>query len=435
MKKKPGPQISSTLATATCALLGAVPVANVNAQEVGSWDFDASMLYYGEDGNRVQDFSVGLLATRTFADERTLTFGMTVDALTGATPNGAIAQPFAQTFTRPSGNSTYTIPANEIPLDDTFRDTRVALTANWQQSLGRLYKVNFGASASKEYDYTHLGLNARVARDFNKRNTTLSAGLALARDEFDAVGGIPAPLSPLLNVNDLSNRRNADTKDVLDFVFGVTQVVNRNTVMQLNYSYSDSSGYLTDPYKLISMVDGTTGDTLPLAPTPGVDGPSHQFVFESRPDERVKHSLYGQVKHYMNGKVVDASYRYMTDDWGIDSHTLDLRLRWPFGDERFIEPHIRYYTQSEADFYTVSLTGGQAFPTFASNDYRLGSFDGLTVGLKYGWATRNGNDMSVRIEAYQQRGDIPSGMLIGNQMGNLSYPDLNAVIAQFTYRF
>lgn len=435
MTRKTNTRISTTLATATCALLGTTPAAPVCAQEVDQWDFDTSLLYYGEDNDRVQDASLGVLAIRKYVDDRSLTLGLTVDALTGATPNGAISQPFAQTFTRPSGKHVFTTTANELPIDDTFRDTRVALNANWQQPLGRLYTFNVGASASKEFDYTHVGLNARLARDFNQRNTTLSAGIALARDDSDPVGGVPAPLSPMLAVGDLGNRSGAESKDVVDLVLGVTQVISRNTVVQLNYSYSNASGYLTDPYKIISVVDGTTGDVAPRAPTPGIDGPSHQYLFEGRPDERVKHSLYGQAKHYRNGKVLDVSYRYMSDDWDINSHTLDLRLRWPLGERRYLEPHLRFYSQTEADFYTVSLVDGEPLPTFASNDYRLGNFDALTAGVKYGWTTRSDHDLSVRLELYQQRGDIPSDRLIGNQVGTVTYPDLDAVIAQFTYRF
>ncbi len=435
MKKRKNGGISTTLATATCALLGTTPVSPVCAQEIDKWDFDTSLLYYGEDNERVQDASVAVLATRNFVDDRYLALGLTVDALTGATPSGAITQPVAQTFTRPSGKSTYTTPANELPLDDTFRDTRVAMTANWQQPLGRLYTFNAGASASKEFDYTHIGLNARIARDFNQRNTTISAGIALARDDIDAVGGAPVPLSPMLDVGDLANRMTTQSKDVFDVVVGVSQVLGRNTVMQLNYSYSDASGYLTDPYKIISVVDGITGNVVTRPLTPGIDGPSHEFLFESRPDDRVKQSFYGQVKHFMHGKVLDASYRYMSDDWEIESHTLDLRLRWPLGDEHYLEPHLRYYTQTEADFYTVSLVDGQMLPAYASNDYRLGNFDGITAGVKYGWKTGNGHDLSVRLELYQQRGDIPANLLVGNQAGTVSYPDLDAVIAQFSYRF
>ena len=210
MSKKTYAKLSTTLATATCALLGTTPSAPVRAQEIEHWDFDTALLYYGENDNRVQDVSLGVLATRDFLDDRSLMLGLTVDALTGATPNGALRQPFAQTFTQPSGNNVFTTPANELPIDDTFRDTRVALTANWQQPIGRLYTVNFGASASKEFDYTHVGLNAKLARDFNQRNTTVSVGVALARDDIDAVGGTPIPFSPMLDVGDLSNRTGVD---------------------------------------------------------------------------------------------------------------------------------------------------------------------------------------------------------------------------------
>jgi hypothetical protein len=110
----------------------------------------------------------------------------------------------------------------------------------------------------------------------------------------------------------------------------------------------------------------------------------------------------------MGGKVLDASYRYMTDDWEIDSHTVDLRLRWPLGESSYIEPHLRFYTQSEADFYTISLVDGVELPRFASADYRLGNFDAITAGLKYGWRTRNGNEMSIRAERKPTRTSMRS---------------------------
>jgi len=384
----------------------------------------------------VEPWERDVLARRTFVDDKFLSLGLTVDALTGASPNGALPQSSAQTFTRPSGEKTYTTPAGNLPIDDTFRDTRVALTANWQQPLGRLYQLNAGASASAEFDYIHAGLNAKIARDFNQRNTTVSAGIAVAHDSLDPIGGTPIGLSLMLDTEDKSNRMGDETKDVFDFVLGVTQVVTRNFLVAVNYSYSDASGYLSDPYKILSIVDGVTGDAIPTLRPPGSeDGPSQLNVFEHRPDERVKHSFFTQAKYYMDGKVLDLSYRYMTDDWEIDSHTVDLRYRWPISDRSYVEPHIRYYSQTEAAFYRASLIDGQALPGYASSDYRLGNFDAVTVGAKFGWTTGGGNDMSVRLELYQQSGSIPSGQLIGNQLTRDNYPDLNAVILQYSYRF
>jgi hypothetical protein len=435
MRDRNSKSVSAALAAATCTLLGSGASAPVQAEEDPNWDFNSALLYYGEADDRVEDISLSFLAKRLLVDDRTLSIGLTVDVLTGATPNGAIRQDVPQTFTRPSGDSVYTIRAGALPLDDTFKDTRAALTLGWEQPLGRLWKTSVGFSGSKEYDYLHLGLNGSISRDLNNRNTTLSAGLALSQDSWDPVGGTPIAFAPMLDVGDTSNKLGDEDKDVIDIVLGVTQVVSRRMIVQLNYSFSDNSGYLTDPYKFLSLVDGTTGDTLTRTPAPGAEGPSHEFRFENRPDERTKHSLYGQTKYYMNGKVLDASYRYMTDDWEIDSHTVDVRFRWPLGETSYLEPHFRFYTQTAADFYRISLVDGDPLPAFASSDYRLGEFDAITAGLKFGWETGKGNEMSIRAELYQQDGTIPSSLLIGNQIGRESYPDLDAIIVQFSYRF
>jgi hypothetical protein len=428
-------RIAAALAAATCTLLGAGKPSAAAADEIKKWELDSGLLYYGESDDRVQDFSVSVLAKRDFEDERHLDLNLSFDSLTGASPSGATALATAQTFTSPSGNAVYSTPAGEIPLDDTFLDTRVAVGATWSQPFARLYTASAGVTFSDEYDYTHLGANVALTRDFNSRNTTVSAALAFSQDDIDPVGGVPTPLSQMLDVGDLSNRGGTDSKDVLDVLIGISQVINRTTVVRVNYSFSDASGYLTDPYKFLSVVDPATGDTLVRSPAPGTSGPTGLYRFESRPDARTKHGLYAEAKHYFGGKVLDVSYRYMTDDWEIDSHTLDAHFRWPLGTGSYLQPHVRYYAQTAADFYRISLAGGEPLPQFASADFRLGDFDAVTAGLKYGRATRSGAEWSVRIEYYQQSGNVPTGLLIGNQVERERSPDLNAIIAQFSYRF
>ena len=62
--------VSITLAAATCALLGTGVPAPVDAQEEPKWDFNTSLLYYGEDGDRVQDASLKSIIRRLFADDK-----------------------------------------------------------------------------------------------------------------------------------------------------------------------------------------------------------------------------------------------------------------------------------------------------------------------------------------------------------------------------
>ena len=435
MSRENKKSLAISLATASCTLLGTTAAPPVDAQEEPKWEFDTALLYYAESDDRVEDISLNVLAKRNFVDDRILTLGLTLDSLTGATPYGAIPFDGPQTFTTPSGLQTRTTPPNVIPLDDTFFDTRYAVSGSWQQPIGRLNTFSAGLTASGEFDYFHLGANFKLSHDFNNRNSTVSLALAVARDDLDPEGGAPTPMSPMLDVGDLSNRIGDVDKDVVDIVVGLTQIINRNLLLQVNYSFSDSSGYLNDPYKIVSLVDPVFGDPISRVPTPGVGGPSHQYLFESRPDGRTKHSIYTQAKYYMDGKVLDASYRFMTDDWDIDSHTVDLRYRWPLGSGNYLEPHVRYYTQSHADFYFPSIDASLPLPAHASADYRLGEFDAITVGLKYGWETASGNEWSARLEFYTTDGQVPGNLLIGDQADREIYPNLDSIIATISYSF
>jgi hypothetical protein len=424
-------RIGAPLAAATCALLGQGAPREVAAQELMPWDIDTSLLIYSESDGRVRDTSLNARARKEIREERFLDLTLAIDSLTGASPSGAVPASTVQTFTSPSGNSQYTVGAGQQALDTSFLDTRTALSANWEMPLTRLALLSVGASLSDEYDYAHTGVNARLARDFNNRNTTLSFGLALANDTISPVGGSPVPLAPLLGLGNQTNKRGDQSKDVTDLLIGVTQVLNRHTIVQLNYSLSQADGYLTDPYKLLSVVDPVTGN-----PVPGPAGTGlSRYLFERRPDTRDKQSLYGLVKRDFNGDVLEASYRYMTDDWGVDSHTVELRYRWNFGAGSYLQPHVRVYQQTAADFYRTVLFNGTALPTYATADHRLGEFDGLTVGVKYGRATARGGEWSTRVEYYTQTGNPAPGSAVGALANIDLYPDLNALIAQFNYKF
>src|SRR5690606_8722353 len=137
-----------------------------------------------------------------------------------------------------------------------------------------------------------------------------------------------------------------------------TQVMNRRWIMQLNYNLSAASGYMTDSYKVFTLIDPLTGVTLSAADLGGpAIGVGAGQVYELRPDSRTKHALYWENRYSReNDDVIAVGYRFMTDDWGISSHTLDLKYRWQLENGWFVQPHVRYYSQSEADFWYESLS-------------------------------------------------------------------------------
>jgi hypothetical protein len=113
---------------------------------------------------------------------------------------------------------------------------------------------------------------------------------------------------------------------------------------------------------------------------------------------------------------------------------VDARYRWNMNADSYIEPHIRYYKQGEADFYRTVLFDGAPLPEHASADYRLADSEAFTAGVKYGHRTARG-EWSVRLEYYQQTAEPSVGSVVGDLANHDLIPDLNAVIVQFGYKF
>lgn len=413
--------VAGTLAAATCALVG-LPA----SAEVGDgWKVDSAVLYYSES-DRVSAVEPVVKAKRTFADDSSLDFKLTVDSLTGASHNGAmVSRSGVQTFTSPSGGTTFTAAPGEVPLDDSFKDTRVAFSTQYTRPLNRTLRATGGANISNEYDFSSMAINAGLMWDLNQKNTTLTLAFSHESDSIDAVGGTPVGLSLQ---SDRERRGSSEDKTVDDLLLGVTQVMGRRWISQLNYTLSDSSGYHTDPYKVVTVVDAL-GRPEEAENLGGTDiGSGDAQVHEQRPDQRTRHALYWENRYtFDNDDVLALGYRYMTDDWGIRSHTIDLKYRWVRENGWYLQPHVRYYTQSAADFWYESINEQQydllkATAGDASGDYRLGKLTDATVGLKVGRELAGGREWAARLEFFQQSGDTDAA-------------EVDALIAQVGYTF
>lgn len=429
MQLKSPKSITGQLSLATCGLLQAVAPA---AHAESDWKIDSAMMIYSESDGRVSALEPVVNAARDIGQDETINLKLVLDALTGATPNGANPSPNPQTFTSPSGSGAYTINANEDPLDDTFHDTRVAISADWEQPVFDEYsRMILGGNVSKEFDYMSLGASVTLLRDFNQRNTTASIALGVNADTVTPVGGTPIPLSHMQILENTSNRDgSSDNKTISDVMFGITQVIDRHTLMQFNLGFSSTSGYQNDPYKIVTIVDDVTG--LPIADT-ATDRP---YVYENRPDSRSRQTFFWKTVHQFTQDTINFSYRYYTDDWEVNSHTLDMHYRYELGGGSYLEPHVRYYTQTAAEFFTHGLTAAELATTpYASADYRLGEFNSTTLGLKYATPVGKTSEFSVRGEIITQAHNdvaVPTGY---EATGLDVSPDLNAIVLQVGYSF
>ncbi|HEY5602942.1 MAG TPA: DUF3570 domain-containing protein, partial [Gammaproteobacteria bacterium] len=282
----------------------------------------------------------------------------------------------------------------------------------------------YGAYLSREFDYTSLGGSATLAKDTEDKNRTYTAGIALSYDLVTPVGGAPLGMSvmPVPGKKQISSEE--ETKTVVDLLFGVTQVLDRNSLLQLNYTIGSNNGYLTDPYKIVSVIDSTSGEIVS----------TDRYRFEARPDSRLSQSVYAKYNHQFNEDVIYLSYRFFWDDWGINSHTVDLHYRFELGGGHYLQPHARYYVQSKADFYKPYLLDGEAGTTqTASADYRLGDMTATTLGLAYGIEFSQKSEFSIRAEVVKQSGDEPEKF--GALNNQVLFPDVDAFIVQVGYSF
>lgn len=445
------PGVRRVLAAAAAGLLAS---AHAKAQEppadVPTTSVDSALLIYHEV-NRVQAIEPEVNVSHKFDEDSTLNFGITADSLTGATPLGAVPSTLPQTYVRPykviplgtpvtvttaSGGSTVVlvppptgaktqtlaastiVPSNTYPLDHGFYDQRVAGHLGWEQALTSNLKLDGGIAYSKEHDYRSESANIGVSQDFNGHNTTLSAAVNYESDLSFPIGGTPTPLTQM---NGNWKGPDASLHEV-DAVVGITQVMSRRWLATLSYSYSDEHGYQTDPYKIISIVDPASGQ------------PTEQ-IYESRPDLRRKQSVFFDNKVHLAADVISASLRGFKDDWGIKSLTADLRYRWQIDMNYYIEPHLRYYTQSAADFFHYYLGSGEVIPQYASADTRLAKFHAQTYGVKFGVPFNETSELNLRVEYYDEHGNgSPAGAIGQLQQQNL-FPDLKAYTLLLGYTF
>lgn len=358
---------------------------------------------------------------RHYGDNRALSILATVDTISGSTPLGtlpATANTAPATTTSPSGHPVNPI-IGKVPLSH-MSDTRVGLNATYERPRSPALMETIGAEVSKEHDFLSVGGSYSIDRDFNRKNTTLSLGLS---PEFDIVtpnGGLPLAYATELTPGEFDGKNT--TKYLVSGLFGVTQVISRRTLMQWNYTPTYENGYLNDPYKFLSLVN-TGGDPL-------------SAIHEKRPGYRVAHSFYWLTRHLMRERdVFSLGLRYYADSWGIHSQTIDFNYRWQYHERRFVEPRVRYYHQTAANFFHVGLIDGQPLPDFASADYRLNDIDGVTVGVAFGFTMKNESELILRADFYTQTGESKPNTAVGVQKNYDLFPTLHATILQVEYKF
>jgi hypothetical protein len=413
---RPG-SVRGRIGAAVCVLLASGAPALARGEAGATTQLDASALIYGER-NRANVVEPVARVTRLFGNGQTLAAQLGIDVMTGASPSGAQPSNTVQTTTTASG-SVVTSRVGVVPTRP-FKDLRGSLDLDWGVPLGSLVNAGFGTHVSREKDYQSLGASGKLTVDLMHRLATLTLGGGADRDGVFPLGGTPVGLSDgsaLLTTG-------TNPKRVATGLLGISRILTRRWMMGLNLSRTTERGYLTEPYKVLSLVDALGSET--------------GQVTEKRPSSRDRRDVMASSVYHLTNDVVYASYRYYWDDWGVRSHTVDLKYRYELPDRAFAQPHLRFYAQTPADFYRFSLPRGSPLPDYASSDFRLGALRSVTIGATYGFRVPGlPGELTVRPEYIRQFGNGHPRSAIGAQRDIDLFPalDIGSLVIGYSREF
>jgi hypothetical protein len=102
---------------------------------------------------------------------------------------------------------------------------------------------------------------------------------------------------------------------------------------------------------------------------------------ERLPEIRTKIPLGARWNYYIHEQLsLRSYYRFYTDDWGVNSHTLHLEAPIKIKEKYTLYPSIRYYKQTAADYF-AAYDEHLSSSSFYTSDYDLAAFNAMQYGL------------------------------------------------------
>ena len=281
-----------------------------------------------------------------------LDLALSQETMSGASPWGTVADADGEPALVMSG-ATIQDSRTEVNLSATHHGEEVS--------------TGLTLTRSTEDDYEAHALSLSGEWTFNEDLTTLSLGASYSTDDVE-----PTDAEAFGRVRHEERRSRSASA-------GVSQVLDRASALYAGLSITEHAGYLSDPYKLRDI----------------------------RPEERIESALAVRYRRFFDGPnaALHVDYRYYGDDWDITSHTVHTSWYQNLGAAFQVVPNLRYYSQSEADFYRTADDFALPLDRDQSSDFRLSAYGAFTFGLKGvirqpGWSVTIGADRYVAKEKY-----------------------------------
>ena len=298
-------------------------------------DDRADLMYHYYDGGGVTIDGPSLLVRKKFAEKYAVDASYYVDMVSSAS-------------------------IDVITTASPYKEERTQYGVGFEYLRGKVtYTANF--SNSSENDYTADTASLAISQDMFGDLTTVTLGYKRGwNDVFRNVKNADG--------SKMRDPTFADGVDTRGYSLGISQILTRNLISGLNFEAITDQGYLNSPYRSVRFV------------SPG-DPRGFALEKEIYPRTHTSSAVAFRLKYYLPYRAaVESSYRFYTDTWGVNAHTLDVGYTHPAFRRWVFDGRLRYYRQNAADFYS-DLFPRQNFANFLARDKELAKYSGVTLGL------------------------------------------------------
>jgi len=312
---------------------------------------------------------------------------------------------------------------------ETRKQTTLKYGYDWDDA-----SIDIGTGVSSEVDFLSKFANVALRRDFNDKLTSVNLGLSytngythaewnadgyhqMARDAWpgrfnDSIaagtrlrnGQLGTFTAPLI----------AGSRNDIALTGGITQVVNKNDLVSTGFGYTNTTGFLTNPWKGANIFFPAGPDPAVLAAYPTISYGYGSLELEKRPSVRNQFTWDTSYLHYFDHQNAAGQLHYslFVDSWGIIAHTVDGEWRQSLGNNWIVTPRLRYYTQSAANFYAPYFFASSIadLPNHNfSSDERLSAFGTLSPGISVSKKLSRGLKLEAGVEYSERSGSLKLG--------------------------
>jgi len=135
-----------------------------------------------------------------------------------------------------------------------------------------------------------------------------------------------------------------ETSGFKQYRTSLSQVLTKNMIMSLNYDIITDEGFLNNPYRNIRYLDNSVPRGYSYRP-------------EVYPETRTTNAASIGLRYFLPYRAaIYGSYRYFSDSWDIKADTFEIGYVHPLEENWTFETSLRYYTQTQASFYSDLFT-------------------------------------------------------------------------------